>query len=214
MRLYTYLVLCGLALLGGCADTTEDITILPGGAGVFVVHADAGREMASLRKMVPWAADTGAMRDVDYSSTLLVGQDTLTTHLVSRPKDSVFTFDARAYISDLSRMQRMRDKIQGMIGAWRHDTSWAGLMKTSWSPHEIRRSFNEALYDSLRAKKHGTFPLMPGGTLRTVFHLPSPVQRVEGDPYTLSDDRKTVTFERKFSDIFKEPKILAFTIDY
>jgi hypothetical protein len=52
------------------------------------------------------------------------------------------------------------------------------------------------------------------GRYDLIFHLPSPVQHVTGGPYTLSDDRKTVTFEKKFIDIFKDPKTLAFTIDY
>ena len=122
-----------------------------------------------------------------------------------------------------------------MLGMMHHDSTqqhwpleWlgkGGLLQTSWTPHEIKRTFNQALYDSLKAKGAGKTPgMMPGivpglgmdtaARYALVFHLPTPATRVDGQPYTLSADRKTVTFDRKFIDIFGNPNLLSFTIDY
>lgn len=241
------LILAAMAALclSGCMDVKEEVNITASGSGTFETHADMRRGLAML-KMIPPAANLPFDKDVDYTSTLRVVPDSFSTHLVFAPMDSTLTFDTKAYISDLSKVQKMRETMmrqmegfQYMLG--RKDTGQKRpdltrlmrLVETSWTPHEIKRTFDQALLDSLKAcgaaagghgagaprKDTGAMPFaMPpaamGGNYTLIVHVPSPVSHVEGDPYTLSADHKTVRFERKFMDIFKDPKTLAFTIDY
>lgn len=181
-----------------------------------------------------------SQRDVDFTTRLLAAPDTVETEMKVTQSPAILTFDTRASIGDMSEFEKMRDMMKQqwaglrfMMGMMHHDTAQrrspmdflgkGGLIKTHWSQHEISREFNQALYDSLRggmpaAMAGGGMAMMPGidSTARyeIVFHLPTPATKVEGEPYTLSADRKTVTFGRKFIDIFKDPKLLAFTIDY
>jgi hypothetical protein len=226
---------------------TEEITINPSGSAVCTGHADIAQAMAMF-KGISSRGNAGASafdRDMDYSSTLLLLPDTLSMHVVLKPGSNVATWDTRAFINDLSEFQKMRQQMVqqlvgmhqmiGMMGPKGMDSGkmngdWmrgARLLEFNWSAHEIKRTFNQALYDSLmstRAAKAGSpgiawiqpmgMAMMGNNTWKTIFHLPAPAKQVTGDPYTLSEDRKTVTIERKFVDIFKDPKTLTFTIDY
>jgi hypothetical protein len=239
--------LCGVVLLSSCMDVREEITISPSGSGTFVSHTDMSRGMALLKKMSPPSGGASALsmfapfdKPIDYTSTLLVLPDSFSTHLAADPEKGLLTFDTRAYVNDLAGLQKMQERmtqqlagfqymLQMMMGQGRpgSDSGKLGLgmllkgrmLQTSWNPHQIKRTFNQALYDSVTALKGMQPPPMMAamgqdGRYDLIFHLPAPVQHVEGGPYTLSSDRKTVTFEKKFMDIFKDPKNLAFTIDY
>lgn len=239
MRSYYCIALIGLALTG-CVNVREDVTVGATGGAVIVTHADASRWFAQVKQHMPQGM-TPLQRDVDFTTRLLATPDTVETEMKLTQAPAILTFDTHASIGDMTEFDKMRDMmkqqlagLQFMLGAMRHDTTqkhspmeWlgkGGLVKTRWSQHEIRRTFNEALYDSLKAGHGGT----PGGgvpmpmkammdttaTYELVFHLPMPATKVEGDPYVLSADHKTVTFERKFIDIFRDPKLLGFTIDY
>lgn len=253
--------LCGLVLLGGCIDVREEVTIGASGNGTFVSHTDMSRGMAMLKKMSPppsaapapsgtTSAPSGAAsalssfapfdKPLDYTSALLVLPDSFSTHLAADPDKGILTFDTRAYVNDLSALQKMRERMTQQLAGFQYmlqmmmgqggrgsDSGKFGLdmmlrgrlLQTSWNPHQISRTFNQALYDSLTGIKGMQVPPMMAamgeeGSYEVIFHLPSPAQQVTGGPYTLSNDRKTVTFEKKFMDIFKDPKTLAFTIDY
>jgi hypothetical protein len=211
-------------------NVRQDVTVGSSGGAVIVTYVDASRGFAAMKQHMP----SGMARDIDFSTRLLATPDTVTTELIVSQAATRMTLDTRASIGDMTEFDKMRDMVkqqltglQFMLGMMHHDSAqqhspleWlgkGGLLQTSWTPHEIKRTFNQALYDSLKRKGGGMIPGMGMDTAARyalVFHLPTPATRVDGEPYALSADRKTVTFDRKFIDIFGNPNLLSFTIDY
>jgi hypothetical protein len=50
--------------------------------------------------------------------------------------------------------------------------------------------------------------------MQTVIHLPAPAKKVTGEKVKLSDDRKTITIQTSFYDLFKNPSAMAYRVEY
>lgn len=56
--------------------------------------------------------------------------------------------------------------------------------------------------------------MMSEATINTVIHLPKPAKKAEGAKLKLSDDKKTVTINASFSDLFSDPNAFAYHVEY
>ncbi len=83
----------------------------------------------------------------------------------------------------------------------------------------IERKVNESKLEELKnndkySQVKSAGDMLGSVTYTSILHLPKPVTKVEGTMVKLSDDKKTVTIKSTLSDLFENPKSLAFRIEY
>jgi hypothetical protein len=93
------------------------------------------------------------------------------------------------------------------------------MFVTTWKDHQIQRTVNKARFDSLMKdptmqQAQQMSAMMGEAKFTTIIHLPRPAVTVTSKASVLSEDRKTVTFERTMSEMFTNPEDFDFTIAY
>jgi len=164
-----------------------------------------------------------------------------TVRMVIQGDSSIFRITLKAPFESLGQLQKLQNQLSkagggiqsiGMfLNAKGNDSSKGGnttgmgpdhindVLHTSWSANRISRTLDQQTYnnlmkDTLMQQAKQMASMMGEAKFKTIIHLPRPTKKVESKSSLLSDDRKTVTFDRSLSDIFDAPADFTFTIDY
>jgi hypothetical protein len=182
-------------------------------------------------------ADTA--KDLDPETRKLMGNATV--RMIIRADSNVFKITMKAPFENLGQLQKLQNQLSKAGGGMQSIGTFLGgkgsdsskgdnapgmspdhindVLHTAWTDHKITRALDQHAYDNLmkdslmqQAKQMAS--LMGDAKFKTIIHLPRPAKKVESKSSLLSDDRKTITFERSLSDMFYAPADFTFTIDY
>jgi hypothetical protein len=177
-------------------------------------------------------ADTSTTMDPDLKSVF----SRATMRVVMRADSNIFRSSLWAPFDNLDQLQRLQNEISkngggfqtmgNVLGGKGIDSSnskgmggLGNIFVTTWKDHLIQRSLNKARFDSLMQdptmqQAQQMSAMMGEAKFTTVIHLPRPATKVSSKASVLSEDRKTITFERTMSEMFTNPENFDFTIEY
>jgi hypothetical protein len=84
----------------------------------------------------------------------------------------------------------------------------------------LERKLNKKKYDSLMQQYAGQMPeegmgdMLSSIKMNTVIHLPKAAKKVTAARSTLSADKKTVTIKGSLADLFRNPQVFSYRIEY
>jgi hypothetical protein len=84
----------------------------------------------------------------------------------------------------------------------------------------IERRLNQAKYDSVMQLYGSQMPAESMGemlgsiNLNTIIHLPKAAKKISGANATVSADKKTITIKGTLADLFKNPQVFSYRIEY
>jgi hypothetical protein len=196
---------------------------------------------SSLQKM-PSNIDTTIKLSsfTDTSSTLTAEEKTLlrdaTLNMVMNEKDKVFKILMKypyKDINDVQKIVRLSQSSNNFIGkALQGKESPHADMQMNPGMPELNNFFDVTFKKGLLEKKvnaeklkefqnneqyaqmQQALQLMTEATVNTVIHLPKPAKKVEGAKVKLSEDKKTVTVNASFADLFNDPNSFAYRVEY
>ena len=160
-----------------------------------------------------------------------------TMNITMKQKDKVFKIGMTYPFKSIADVQKIMDlnnsgKGVGMFGKEGKENSGLSAMDEKGGFPSLGNYFDLTLQNGLIERKPNDEKLaalktdekfkemksagemMGSITFKTIIHLPKAASKADGAKLKLSADKKTVTIESSMTDLFENPKALAFRVEY
>lgn len=85
-----------------------------------------------------------------------------------------------------------------------------GLIEKKINEDKLKQFQENEQYNQMKQ----ALAMVSEASINTVIHLPAPAKKAEGSNLKLSDDKKTVTIKSSLTELFDNPSMLSYKIEY